>query len=375
MVPGKLFPLCSSQTTWQKVLNSFLSVYPLSHPRLSFSSTPRSLHMSTLPRSSSLRAGMCGACSSCRRISLSAVKWLCLTGLRKAAGGTGAEEAWLTDWWLSGYVESLRGDERRRLWFHNSPSLVTDRPPPVNSPYISLSNPLLPPSPATTCCCLRLLSVIPLHTLTFSLFNFCSPPLHHTNFLLLRVVHDVNAAAAFVLVRSWPLLRNASAPPAPLFNGFLTTLRGWVRRRRITCCRIPPGQECALVAQSYGEQKWSHFVGIKDRGGRLVVWKWVVAAAAVGAPISLLLYCFRGLSSEWQQIGREHMGIPAKCLFRSSALQLLPWLCQRHRLASNLIFKKQKEIVAFESPRLRRLKVIFLRRGVPCMRQFWITVV
>lgn len=37
------------------------------------------------------------------------------------------------------------------------------------------------------------------------------------------------------------------------------------RRRRITCCRIPPGQECALVAQSYGEQKWSHFVGIKDR--------------------------------------------------------------------------------------------------------------
>lgn len=149
------------------------------------------------------------------------------------------------------------------------------------------------------------------------------------------------------------------------------------RRRRITCCRIPPGQECALVAQSYGEQKWSHFVGIKDRrGGRLVVWKWVVAAAAVvGAPISLLLYCFRSLSSEWQQIGREHMGNHAKCLFRSSAPQLLPRLCQRHRLASNLIFKKQKEIVAFESPRLRRLKVIFLRRGVPRVRQFWITVV
>lgn len=193
-----------------------------------------------------LWAGMCGACSSCRRISLSAVKWPWLTGLRKVAGGTGAEEAWLTDWWLSGYVESLRGDERRRLQFHYSPSLVTDTgPPPVNSPYISLWPSVAAPSPATTCCRLRLLSVIPLHTLTFSLFIFSSPPLHRTSFcshVSYTIWMQQLPPSSFALDPASP----SPPPPAPLFNGFLTTLRGWVGAGVSLVAAFPRGRNVPL---------------------------------------------------------------------------------------------------------------------------------
>lgn len=56
---------------------------------------------------------------------------------------TGAEEAWLTDWSLSGYAESHRGDESRAFLFNNNPSLVPDNsppPPPTLSSYISFTS-------------------------------------------------------------------------------------------------------------------------------------------------------------------------------------------------------------------------------------------
>lgn len=107
----------------------------------------------------SLWPNMCGAHSSWRRISLSAAKWLWLTGLRKAAG----DRCWrgLTDW-LSGYIETQRGDESRelenRILFHNSPSQVNDSPLQLVC-HISFGV-LVPafPTLAATCCCLRDLS-------------------------------------------------------------------------------------------------------------------------------------------------------------------------------------------------------------------------
>lgn len=111
------------------------------------------------------------------------------------------------------------------------------------------------------------------------------------------------------------------------------------RRRRITCSplvHIPPGQECALVAQSYAEQKWSHFVGIKDRGERFVAWWWWELLS----PASLLFpKPFKWVTADW----KGTYGHPAKYLFHSCASLLPPWLCQSHRLASNLIFQKKKK--------------------------------
>ena len=132
---------------------------------------------------------------------------------QEGSGGTGAEEAWLTDWWLSGYVESLRGDERRRLQFHYSPSLVTGTGPLLLIRHISLwalrcrslSRRHLLPFKATFC-------DSPPHFNPLAFYLFFSSPSSH-QFLLPCVVHDVNAAAGPVLVRSSPLLRIAFAPP------------------------------------------------------------------------------------------------------------------------------------------------------------------
>lgn len=68
---------------------------------------------------------------------------------------TGAEEAWLTDWSLSGYAESHRGDESRAFLFNNNPSLVPDNSPPT-SPHSLLIYLLYfskaAPNRSDTCC-------------------------------------------------------------------------------------------------------------------------------------------------------------------------------------------------------------------------------
>lgn len=70
------------------------------------------------------------------------------------------------------------------------------------------------------------------------------------------------------LVRSWPLL--CTPPPPSLHLLPLKWIPGYSlrmgRRRRITRSHSP-GQECALVVQSYAGQKWSHFTWIHKRGG------------------------------------------------------------------------------------------------------------
>ncbi len=187
-------------------------------------------------------------------ISLSAVKWLQLTGLRKAAG----DRCWrgLTDWWLSGYVESLRGDERRR-GRSTRPLPVTDRPSSACLSYICPGSLLLfplwlPPVAvwgtmylmlSTTSFCHGL---IPLHTLPVSLF-FLSPSSSYQFFC--------SHVSIVIWLQQQPFVLFVFDPPLqrlhPLsFNGCSLRMG---RRRRITCSPIvgtPPGQECGLVAQS-----------------------------------------------------------------------------------------------------------------------------
>lgn len=52
---------------------------------------------------------------------------------------------------------------------------------------------------------------------------------------------------------------------SPLLNGFLAALRGWVGAG-VSLSRSPL-EECALVAQSFTKQKWSHFIwNLSSRG-------------------------------------------------------------------------------------------------------------
>lgn len=102
-----------------------------------------SLDISVLPSASvipplvylPLWPGMCGAHSLCTRISLSAAKWLWLTGLRKAAGGQVLKRP---DWLMA---QRIRREPERR-WEEDiaeggSCSTTTTAPP------LSLTDPLL----------------------------------------------------------------------------------------------------------------------------------------------------------------------------------------------------------------------------------------
>lgn len=103
--------------------------------------------------------------SSCRRISLSAVKWLRSTGYRKAAG----DRCWrdFANWWRCRYAESLRGDE---VLVIGEQDPVPQQPPaprsltaPVGPFNIYLSQlPRASPTLAATCCCFKNLSCYPL---------------------------------------------------------------------------------------------------------------------------------------------------------------------------------------------------------------------
>lgn len=293
---------------------------------------------------------------------------------------TGAEEAWLTD----GSADTLRAwVVERGLLFHNSPSLVTAWPPSACSPYFSLT-PLLPPVAVEGILCpLERCEVCLQWTLVITSSLTCCPPSlfillalvlfisllffslsHSVLFLLPCVRCDMNAAAAPSSPRSWPLLCIAFSPLAlpPPLNGFLTTLWGWVGAGVSLAplsLAFPAAGMCPCSSKLHKAKMVALHLESKLEGRGQWFGKgwWLWLRCCSSHP--LLLYSFCSLSSEWQQIGKDHTGITAKLLFCSPASLLWPWLCQSHQLASNFIYKK---------PKLLRLKPL-------AMRQFRFTVV
>lgn len=77
------------------------------------------------------------------------------------------------------------------------------------------------------------------------------------------------------LARSWPLLciSFSPLPPAPSFKRIPHYSLRMGRHRRIICSPLSlsrwPLQECALVAQSYTKQKWSHLIWNQSSRGEV----------------------------------------------------------------------------------------------------------
>lgn len=164
--------------------------------------------------SSSLALGI-WSYSFCKHISLSSVKQLWLTVPRKAAG----DRCWtcLADWWLSIFIERLRGAGSLSLYLTVSLLL-----PPVAILGIRF------------CRCLLSIDIFLLALIFFLSVSSCA---------CFHVMAVTCAKAPFMFI-----LDLSASPCPPSFNGFLSTLWGWVGAgvSLFLFHMHSPGKECAV---------------------------------------------------------------------------------------------------------------------------------